>query len=346
MKHFLLIIVIIAFTFTLSAQDKAVISVLDFSVNNVSKNDMKSIISLFSSALFRTGKYTVIDVSRRDEILKELQFSLSGCSDESCQLEIGKMLSAEQIVVGDIGNVGNRYILTSKILETETGKTLKTSDGIYKNLDALIDDIFAFTDRLTAFEPEPVIARTEKDDSESVNSEPATVVLEEDINKNSNETDVSTEKSVIDNTKIEPEVKPAEPVPDIIPEKTKIKKDVDVRKIVTYSSLGVGVVSTLIGGYLFYDAVQFYNGTVDPAYQAYMDATADFDTYWATYTDYQDDLKTKAIIASSLTGGGLLLVGFGVTLFLLPEKVKENTDVAFFVNPKDGASTLAFNYSY
>lgn len=345
MKHFLLFILILVFSFTLSAQDKVVITVLDFSVNNISKSDMNSIISLFSSALFRTGKYTVIDVSRRDEILKELQFSLSGCSDESCQLQIGKMLSAEQIVVGDIGNIGNRYILTSKILETETGKTLKTSDGIYKDLDALIDDIFKFTDRLTTFEFKPDPVSAEKNISKPVTPESTLVVIEE-TSKSAKKTDGGTEKAVNDKTKIEPEVKPAEPAPDIVPGKTKIKKEVNVRKILTYSSIGFGVVSTLIGGYLFYDAVQFYNDTVDPAYQEYMGATADFDTYWNTYTGYQDELKTKAIVASALTGGGLLLAGIGVTMFLLPEKVKEKTDVAFFMNPANGVSTFSFNYSF
>ena len=38
-----------------------------------------------------------IEVSQRDNILKEMEFSLSGCSDESCMLEVGKMLSAESI---------------------------------------------------------------------------------------------------------------------------------------------------------------------------------------------------------------------------------------------------------
>ena len=43
------------------AQEKPIITVLDFSINDISEKDMLSIISLLSSALFKTDQYTVID---------------------------------------------------------------------------------------------------------------------------------------------------------------------------------------------------------------------------------------------------------------------------------------------
>ncbi len=351
MRKYLAVCLLFIIAFSISSQEKPVITVLDFSINNVSKSDMKSIISLFSSALFRTGKYTVIDVSQRDQILKELQFSLSGCSDESCQLEIGKMLSAEQIIVGDIGNVGNRFILTSKILETETGKTLKTSDGIYKDLDELVDDIFLFTDRLTAFEPAVVSTNTSVSTAKGNETNPSgsePVAVEQDAVQ-VNESSVSEESSLgdlSDNEASGDNTNTGKQDQEIIPLEKRTEKVVNAKKIAAYSSLGIGIAATLAGGYLFYDAVEFYNNSVDPAYQNYLSATTDFDTYWTTYTAYQDDLKTKAIIASAVSGGGLLFIGLGVTLFLLPEKVKESTDVAFYINPAKGISALAFKYSF
>lgn len=64
---------------------------------------MKSIISLLSSALFQTGEFTVIDVSERERLLQELEFSMSDCTDESCLREVGRMLSAEGIAAGNLG---------------------------------------------------------------------------------------------------------------------------------------------------------------------------------------------------------------------------------------------------
>ncbi len=133
-----------------SQQEKPIIAVLDFTVTDVSQSEMKSIIGLLSSALFRTGSFTVIDVSQRETVLRELQFSLSGCSDESCMLEVGKLLSAEAIVIGSIGRVGQKYVLSSKMLETETAMTLGTADGIYTTLDSLLSDIPGLAEDLAA----------------------------------------------------------------------------------------------------------------------------------------------------------------------------------------------------
>ena len=95
MKRIFFIFTLLFAISVLYSQEKPIITVLDFSVNNISENDMRSIISFLSAALFDTGEVTVIDASQRDTILAELSFSASGCSDESCQLEIGKLLSAE-----------------------------------------------------------------------------------------------------------------------------------------------------------------------------------------------------------------------------------------------------------
>jgi len=141
MRRTPVILLFLALAALASAQGKPIITVLDFSVDSVSASEMRSIINVLSSSLFKTGRFTVIDVSQRDMILKEMQFSMSGCSDESCMLEVGKMLSAEGIVAGSIGKVGKRYVLSAKLLETETGKTMSTSDGIYEDLDMLLDGI-------------------------------------------------------------------------------------------------------------------------------------------------------------------------------------------------------------
>lgn len=138
-------------------EDKPIITVLDFTLDSVAESEMKSIISLLSSALFRTDKYIVIDVTERDTILKELQFSISDCTDESCQLQIGRMLSAECIVTGRIGKLGTRYMLAAKILETETGRTVSTSDGLYKDMDELVENLQNFVHILADPETRPTI---------------------------------------------------------------------------------------------------------------------------------------------------------------------------------------------
>lgn len=138
---FIILVLLLAAMVPLTAQEKPIITVLDFSVDGVSEAEMRSIINVLSSALFKGGVFTVIDVSQRENVLKEMEFSMSGCTDESCYLEVGKLLSAEGIVVGSLGKVGTRYVLSVKLLKTETAATVSTADGMYADLDKLLDDI-------------------------------------------------------------------------------------------------------------------------------------------------------------------------------------------------------------
>jgi hypothetical protein len=140
MKRLIAPILLFAAALSLSAQAKPIITVLDLKTDGISVNEMHSVISLLSSALFKTGRYIVIDVTQRETLLKELEFSSSGCSDESCQLQVGRLLSAQLIVVGNIGKLGNKVVLSVKVLETETAATKSTADGIYADMDALLTD--------------------------------------------------------------------------------------------------------------------------------------------------------------------------------------------------------------
>ena len=148
MKRLLWALLLFAAFAPLAAADQAVIAVLDFSTDGVSRSEMKSIVNLLSSALFQTGRFTVIDVGERERLLQELEFSVGDSTDESRLLQAGRMLSAERIVLGNIGKVGSRYILSAKMLETETARTVSTADGIYVNLDALVDDLFVLAEKL------------------------------------------------------------------------------------------------------------------------------------------------------------------------------------------------------
>jgi hypothetical protein len=131
------------------AEDKPIITVLDLTATDVSNSEVKSLVSMLSSALFRTGMYTVIDVTERDRLLKEVEFSASDCTDQSCQLEIGRMLSAELIVVGNIAKVGKRYVVSIKMLQTESARTMGTADGTYDSIDGVVDDVDTLASQLT-----------------------------------------------------------------------------------------------------------------------------------------------------------------------------------------------------
>jgi tetratricopeptide (TPR) repeat protein len=115
------------------------ITVLDFSIENMAKSDGRLIVDLVFSALVSARKFRVLDRGQRDNILKEVEFSLSACADEKCQLEIGRLLAADRIVVGSLGKVGQRYILNAKMLDVRTGEALRSAYKVFATLEELVD---------------------------------------------------------------------------------------------------------------------------------------------------------------------------------------------------------------
>ena len=140
-KAMTFLIFLLATTFVVfTQQDKPLLSVLDFEASGISKAESRIFVDFVSSYIVASNKYRVIDRTQRETILQEIEFSLTDCSDEKCQLEVGKLLSASQIIVGSIGKVGSWYILNMKLITVETGETVKTASDKYETIDALIED--------------------------------------------------------------------------------------------------------------------------------------------------------------------------------------------------------------
>ena len=116
-----------------------VAAVLDFRVQNMAESDAMLIVDLLGSALIETRRYRVIDRSQRQNLLEEIEFSQSDCSDERCQLEIGRMLASDFIVIGSLGKVGDRFILNIKLLRVETAEAMSTAYRVFATLNELVD---------------------------------------------------------------------------------------------------------------------------------------------------------------------------------------------------------------
>lgn len=138
MKKLIILLPVILIAFPLYSQKKARLTVLDFSVNDISTPEMKSIINTISTYFLQSGKYTVLDISQRDNLLTEMEFSASDCSDLSCQLQAGRLLAAQFIVIGDITKIGSGITINLKIVDVETSAAVKAEVGRYQNIDDLL----------------------------------------------------------------------------------------------------------------------------------------------------------------------------------------------------------------
>ena len=109
-------------------------------VSGLSAGEAELFADMLTSHLVRAGAYRVIDRSERDAILREIEFSVSDCSDESCQLQAGRMLAASRIVVGGIGFMGNLFLVSLRLLNVETGEAEAGLSEKYPSLEALAGD--------------------------------------------------------------------------------------------------------------------------------------------------------------------------------------------------------------
>ena len=152
--------------------EKPIITILDFQLSNVSKEEGTVIVDFLMSYIVETQDFRVIDRKERAAILEEIEFSVSDCTDEDCQIHIGQLLSANQIIVGSFGRVEDRCILNIKLLDVQTGETIRTKSEKYKSMNTLIDDskrlILDFIKGELQDSKDIVIIRKTKDELEAV----------------------------------------------------------------------------------------------------------------------------------------------------------------------------------
>jgi TolB-like protein len=128
MKKSLSILLFCLIALSLSAQENRRTAVVPFNAVGVSENEAMIITGLFETALVNTKSFSVIEQSQIADIMEAQAYSLGGCTDESCAIEVGKLLSAEQIILGDLSSIGGKIILNAKIIDVEKGFNIKADN--------------------------------------------------------------------------------------------------------------------------------------------------------------------------------------------------------------------------
>ncbi len=105
----------------------------------VTKDNCAVLTDMVIDELVKAKKYTVIDRANRDKILGEAGFQLTGCVDESCTVEAGRILGVGKIVVGKVSKLGQTYIVSLQLLNVETAAVEVSAKETCKKCE--IDDL-------------------------------------------------------------------------------------------------------------------------------------------------------------------------------------------------------------
>ncbi len=129
--------------------EKMRIAVMDFEANGISEATAQSVSELIRGNMINTGKYIVTERTQMRQILDEQGFQRTGCSDVNCAVEIGKILSANKILVGTVIDMQGAIIITGRIVDVESGVGEFSEDIKVDSEKELYDAVKNFTKKLT-----------------------------------------------------------------------------------------------------------------------------------------------------------------------------------------------------
>jgi TolB-like protein len=97
------------------------IAVMDFDGKGVSRADASRVSEWLRTELINTNQFRVIERSAMNAILKEQAFAQTGCTDTSCAVQVGKLLSARKMLVGNVESWSGKVFINGRIIDVEKG---------------------------------------------------------------------------------------------------------------------------------------------------------------------------------------------------------------------------------
>jgi len=98
-----------------------VIAVMPFAVAKIPMELEQSVPKMLETKLIASPKVRLVERSRIDDVLKELEFQQSDYVGEQAA-EIGKILGAQFLITGNVSMLGHDLILSVKLVNTETSE--------------------------------------------------------------------------------------------------------------------------------------------------------------------------------------------------------------------------------
>ncbi len=121
----------------LLSQEKMRLAVLDLEPKDVSKVIASSVSDLLRTEIVDTGSFIVVERGQMNAILKEQGLQNTGCTDSACAVQVGKLLSAKKILIGEVNQIGAGIIITARVVDVEKGVAEFASSEKAENLNGI-----------------------------------------------------------------------------------------------------------------------------------------------------------------------------------------------------------------
>jgi len=101
--------------------EKMRIVVMDLKPTAVPEKTAKTVSNMIRNDMINLGSFVVVERAQIDAILNEHALQSTGCTDQACTVEMGRLLSAQKMLVGEISTLGKGMMITVRIVDVEKG---------------------------------------------------------------------------------------------------------------------------------------------------------------------------------------------------------------------------------
>jgi|GEM_PF-1234203 len=142
-KTFLLLLPILTVLLTGNgnASEKISMAVLDLKANNVPAVTASTVSDFLRLELLNTGRFLVMDRGNMDKILQEQAFQQAGCTETDCAVKIGQILNINNIVVGSVNKLGNKFTVIINLIDVEKAEVVQGNSIEAESEEALGDAV-------------------------------------------------------------------------------------------------------------------------------------------------------------------------------------------------------------
>jgi hypothetical protein len=120
-KLFLGFLVLMVPSMSLQAAEKMRVAVVDLKADGVPARTARTVSDMIRTDMVNTGRFTVIERAQMDAIMKEQGLQMTGCTDQDCAVQVGKIVSARKILVGSVSPLGTAIVINVRIVDVEKG---------------------------------------------------------------------------------------------------------------------------------------------------------------------------------------------------------------------------------
>ncbi len=113
------------------------VAVIEFDARNTAPVNAMAVTDFIRDELVKLKVGNIIERSNMKKILNEQKFQMSECTTSECAVKLGKLLSANKIVLGTVTQMGWTYLVNVRIINVETGVIEWSDKSQCKSLDEL-----------------------------------------------------------------------------------------------------------------------------------------------------------------------------------------------------------------